>query len=611
MSQDSGRSTGRSLAGIVAAPAARLLAVLMVSALLLGAAALHGAAAQTGAAAAAAAAPAPERDCGPVSSSPQGADFRRTRPYEFCNFAGRDLRRANFDGVVLKGVSFIHARLQGASFRNARFLSGGSPFAAPVDFTAANLDGASFAQAQFESATYFTAANLSGAEFSGIDFTAARAVFGDQTLRLDDPKRRPSFRGAILNCEFIGQWNRVDLSGADLSACFGLLVTPATPGAPGHDFRQAVMNGVSFEGLDLRRSRWDGAQLRGARFAGAVLDDATGLGSTSDAASDLSGAVFTRASLKNVDLSHGKLNGANFTDAELSQANLSGASLGKADGIDAAARFDGAHMKNVNLSSADLTGATLRYASFYGTDGRVGSAWTCQTDVQRCTGAATGATCGCASAAGATLTGTAFTGAYLFGVDFGGSATTLNGTDFSGAMLAGASFRGASFTIEADPGRAPDFSGALLQGADLSGTDLRGVSFDDAAVDFGFNDDAAGLQLGNTMSVALTGLHTKFAGWTGSTAPCVQVSFAEATAFPMLGAGDAARTRTDGSNTCADGSSYVDGCGAPRPGPRSRANPRWNGDGSLRYWFQYDGTYQPAASPAAVCDGKPPEGSRW
>lgn len=536
-------------------------------------------------------------ECSPRGAIPGGLDFSGQRLVSR-NFAGRDLQQASFRGATLVGVSFVHARLRGADFRGATFESSSAPLPAPVDFTAADLDDTCFIGATFTGNTYFTAANLSAADFSGQDLTQAHAVFGDQGLRIDEPARRPRFQGATMSCEFFGDWNRIDLSNADLTACTAHFVT-AGDATQGHDFSGAILDGVSFEGLDLRFTRWDRAQLRGTRFTGATLDGATGLaGRSATDTRDLSGAVFTRASLRDVDLSHALLYGANFGNAEMTRVNLTGAFLGKGNGYDTAARFDGAHLKYVNLSHADLTGASFEYASLYGDVSRsASSGWTCRTDVQACT-PVTGPTCGCATVSGATLTGTRFANAFLYGVDFGGSTTIIRGTDFSGAVLVGASFSGATIAPEPDPGRPTDFTGAWLQGTDFTGTQLQGLSFDNAGVDFGVASGTGGTREGNFIYLRLTSAYTGFAGWPAAhPQPCLQLTFRTSTTIPSL----------DASNTCPDGGSYASGCGAPRPAPSPE--PRWAARAApaLPRWFGFDSTYAPRSSPSAICDGEPVE----
>lgn len=532
--------------------------------------------------------------CSPRATTPAGLDFSGKR-LEYEAFSGRDLRNANFEGATLVGVSFIHARLQGANFRNAVMLSGprGS-MTMPVDFTGADLDNACFIGAQFSGRTYFTAANLSGTDFSQQDLTAGKAIFGDQPMRIADPARRPIFRGVTMNCEFFGQWNRIDLSDAVLTACSTLYATK--PGAAqGHDFSGAVMNGVSFENMDLSRSRWSGAQLAGARFTNAILDDATGLSGTGPNDTRLlAGAVFTRASLLNVDLSYAQLYGANFTNAEMSRVNLTGAYLGQGGGVDVAASFDGAHMKFVNLTNADLTGTSFQFASLYANGGRSSPGWRCSTDVASCPATRTGATCSCATAAGATLTGANFSNAFLYGVDFGGATTTLRGTNFSGAVLVAASFSGATIAVEPDPGRATTFSGALLHGADLSGTRLFQISFNNASVDFGVTVNGV-VERSNTLYLQLPNGYTAFKNWSptvgGSGTTCVALTFMLSTTMPAL----------DENNTCPDGTSNADGCGPQLPGPNP--NPRFKAFAPpLQGVLRFPGTYPTAGESESACN---------
>src|SRR5690606_13479302 len=100
----------------------------------------------------------------------------------------------------------------------------------PTDFSFARLDNARFIGTRFTGTTYLTYASLTCADFSSSVLNNGNAVFGDSSLKFDpDAPCRAKFHGAQMNCEFLAQWDRLDLTGADISACTDLI-------QPGHDF---------------------------------------------------------------------------------------------------------------------------------------------------------------------------------------------------------------------------------------------------------------------------------------------------------------------------------------------------------------------------------------
>lgn len=302
----------------------------------------------------------PSPSC-PASLSANGHDYHGLT-LTLCSFAGQDLSNANFAGATLTGVIFIKTNLSGADFSGATFADSGSPYL-PTDFTLANLSNAKFVGAKFNGLTYLSYATLTCTDFSSSTGGAtdlSNANFGD-ALAVDPQQCRPKFRGTTMTCEMVAQWNLLDLSGANISACTAQLQT--VPGQPGHDFSGGMYSQVVFDGLDLSGSKWNGTVLEHASFQGAILDNATGLNGTPNAMSKLSGALFNNASVQNVDLSYAELYGANFTNANLSNASFAGAFLqantGATPPIERAAVFAGAHLPNVSFAAAQLQGASF------------------------------------------------------------------------------------------------------------------------------------------------------------------------------------------------------------------------------------------------------------
>lgn len=107
------------------------------------------------------------------------------------------------------------------------------------------------------------------------------------------------------------------------------------------DLRNAELEGVRFESMDLRGARFDGANLKGASFLQA----------------DLAGASFKGANLSKATLRAAKLNGAKFESARLMGAHLEYARL---DG----STFADADLRNACLYKARFDGADVRGARF-------------------------------------------------------------------------------------------------------------------------------------------------------------------------------------------------------------------------------------------------------
>ena len=510
-----------------------------------------------------------------------------------CNFKGLDLTNANFRDATLTAVVFIRANLTGADFSGATIADSQNP-AFPTDFSFATLTDAKFIGTVFNGPTYLTYSKGSCADFSQTNINNGNAIFGDSPLKIDPTKPcRTKFQNTTMNCEFVAQWNQLDLTGANIAACAEQLRT--VPPQPGHDFSGGIYNNVVFDNLDLSASKWAGAVLEYASFQGATLDNATGLNGTAGSPSRLSAAKFNKASVQNVDLSNAQLYGAQFTNADLSNSSFAGsflsANTAAVPPIETAAAFDGAHLKNVNLANAQLQGATFQSASFYGSFDGAAPTFPCKTTCAR-----PGFTCACATASGANLTGTNFFNAFLFGVDFSGATTTINGTLFGSAILTGASFAGAHFQVNG--GAAPDFTQTLLQGTTFdSNAILVNARLLNAFVDFGA---ASNPDQGNILYLLLNSAYTGFKGWSGASTPCVQLAYGSLTAVPPTI-----------SMTCPNGSSTV--CGAGNT-PGSLAN--WKSaitmaSNAVPGLYGADATYDKAPVDTGVCTNNATVDPKW
>jgi uncharacterized protein YjbI with pentapeptide repeats len=243
----------------------------------------------------------------------------------------------------------------------------------------------------------------------------------------------------------------------------------------------------------------------------------------------LEGIDLSGYDLSGYDLSGAVLQGAILDFADLDGANLLGAHLNKSPITLAAASLEGAFLRNANLAQADLSGAILTDANFYSTL-CVGSGG-CQCPPAGWSPARPT----CASAVGATMTGTIFGGAYLSGVDL--SSATPQGAQFGGAVLVGVNFTGAN--LSEDPnGTRTAFTGAFLQGVNFDNADVADADFTSAYVDVTSAEGA-------TMAFLLGSSHTKFTGYwqTPGTPPCLQVTYNASTTLPSIASG----------NICPDG----------------------------------------------------------
>ena len=498
--------------------------------------------------------------CPNLPSGPPGPDFSR-KDLSGVNFSGRDLRMANFSGSTLKGTVFIGADLTGANFSGAIVQQSESEDLRPTDFTGANLGNACFAGTVFKGRTYFTYADVSCTDFSGGTsgrrMSTGLAIFGPSPLKIDAASAcKPAFRGRVMNCEFVADWPRLDLGAGN--------------GAIGADLSQCA--------TQLAGMRLDGAMLDGVNLAGAVLDGASLVGATLKKANLDNASLQCRTDQGQcVDLHNANLQGATLLRANLSGANLQQAVLSGETG-GPAADLSSAHLRNVNLSFAQLTGANFTGANFYGTFSG------------KCTPNKDGFTSNCATAYGATMTGTAFTNAYLYGVDFG--ATAINGANFNGAVLVAADFSAATISTGSNNARTT-FAGAWLQGTNLDrAASLRYADLSNAYLDF--------RPRGNELYLLLPGsTYNRHACGAGGCKPsslvdvCVWLSYPESTVPESIN-----------SIICPDESATGAGCGRAQA---NGGNPHWKNTppaNTLQAWYGNDASYAPAASPGSICNGR-------
>jgi uncharacterized protein YjbI with pentapeptide repeats len=556
-------------------------------------------------------APAPAT-CSNLPSNPAGPDFSN-QDLSNMNFSRRDLRGANFSGATLKGTVFIGANLEGANFSNARVQASDREDLRPTDFTKANLGHACFSNIVFSGRTYFTYADLSCADFSRTNLAAGLAVFGPSPLNMDDSSCKASFRGAVMHCEFVADWPRLDLGSisdsmrTDLSACGRQLASLRLDKADLNRavFGNAVMDGISMAGANLTGADLTGASLgcakgQCANLAGANLDNArlnsARLDGANLASASMIGTQLARASLQCVDkqcvnLQQALLHGANLAQANLSGANLYRAVLSKGD-TNIAATLAGAQLKNVNLSFSTLTGVDASGANFYSDyPGR------CATTEPN----NAGTTRQCATAYKADMTDTRFSGAYLYGADFSGAQ--IRGGLFDSAVLTGATFTAASIDANSNGSRT-SFDHAHLEGTDLAGAALLAYAdLSNAYLDFRPQGNVLYLNLAASQ-------HNSFACPPQGCDPpsandvCVQLPYLPA---PVP------RSRTV---ICPDGAPADAGSGtACGPASPDGSNPRWKpraAQNDPAAWYANAATYAPAAAPASLCNGHPEKArARW
>ena len=208
---------------------------------------------------------------------------------------------------------------------------------------------------------------------------------------------------------------------------------------------------IDVTGLDTAVST--GTDFRGAHFGGrglvqATLEQATLDGATFQPGSDLTGIRFNRSSLKNVNLGGLRLYGASFTQANLESSSLVGALLSNNPdgGIPTTpADFTGARLKDVNRRERAAPGHRVsdrELLRILRADRPGRRAFPASPTAAECGSTrVTGYTCSCATAVGATMSRTDFSGAFLFGVDF---SDGVDGRRWGGvqrsAILVGANF---------------------------------------------------------------------------------------------------------------------------------------------------------------------------
>ena len=515
----------------------------------------------------------------------------------------------NFDGQTL--FDSLVGNFVNASFRGATL-----PGTLNGDFTGADFTGASFPGGAILSGTYdgacfksitggagglfeFWSASVAGADFSNTDSNNLMIVFWAVK-----PGGRVDFRNATVNCAVLALADSLVLGNFD-GAVFSdelseTVPAPCLPRQPLRArsalFRNFDLKGLSVAGYDVADSVFDGAQL----------DDTAGWAKASFAR-----ATFRQASLKRTDFEGATIVGVDFSGANLEEASFAGARF-PPDANGTATQFRRAHLKNVSFKGASAAGVQFDSASFYGT--MLGApSLSCKTltapvDPTACGSVAvTGRTCSCASMSNADLAGAVFTGAFLYGADFGsdlasgGGATVLVGTDFSNAVLVGANFTGAQLTDNGGQGGPlTRFDGALLQGAAFdAAASARRVSFAGAFVDAGL--PAAGSQAKNSVYWLLAEETTQFPGWTLPGRPCLHLEYDQWSAVPQ---------NTQGS-VCADGQSYGEGCGAlvaNHNAAGTPVNPRWKPAGTLlerQGWYRRSSTYE-AVTESTSCGGVAP-----
>lgn len=446
------------------------------------------------------------------------------------------LKYAKLSANTLAPVLWKSVDLTGAVFTDLQGKTLSSQ-AQPLDLTGAVLTGASLQNAILDYATGIPAATLTGTVFDGGSLKGCNL----QKAVLDGT----SFQAADLTG---ATWAGASLKRTNLDHAVGIGKI---------DFSTVTIEYTSFRYLDLT-----GNSLAGKDLQTIILDDATGLSGT-----DMSLVKLNNASLKHVNLSAANLQGAQLNRANLDGANMAGVQLDKPPGQNTNAAFlTQAFLRNVNLSQAKMAAADFTNANFFGSIA-VGSN-TCQPD-------SNGFTQGCATASGATMDGTVFSGTYLFGVDF--SSSKGSGTVFGGAFLAGANFSGAQLVVETS-GQTTGFPSAFLQGTHFDGTTFTGtMSFSSAFVDYTGTDNKA--------IVYLPGENTQFAGYWGTAGEraCVRMEYKGTTAPPA----------TDNNTICPDGNQHSGGCGDP-----NAANSFWASGTSLTGRASFENSPPPYNNPS-------------
>lgn len=486
------------------------------------------------------------------------------------NFSLQDLTGANFTNATIVGGNFVRATLKGARFDGATFKGVAGHPTHLTDFTQADLSNATFTNAKFESPTYFTYATLTCADFSNTVLNNGNAVFGDEALIYAKPINagdcRVKFRSATMSCEFIDDWRNFDLTGANVAACFAKL--------SGRNFSGAILDGVNLDNAIL-----DGADLSNASLIQASLRGAS-----------LQCLQLSQGNPPQcVDASNAQLQGAHLDNANLTGASLLAAVLTNNGNNVGSATLTQAHLKNVNLAGASLSGADFTFANFYGEN---------PVDPGGC-GFKGNFTNACASAKGATMTGTKFIDAYLYGVDFSGK-TTILGVDFQNAVLVAANFNGATIGVSPVSGASTSFRASYMQGTNLDkAISTSTYDLSDAFFDFPANGNRVFVNLGGAT-------HNAFACGTPSTCQpasgqnvCVNAPYGPTT-VPATSALITCPNRSSGP--CGVPGST--GSNPPWKSPLSIGDPAVGNDPPPLGWYYEAATFTPPADPSVVCDNK-------
>jgi uncharacterized protein YjbI with pentapeptide repeats len=413
-----------------------------------------------------------------------------------CNLSGVDLSGltltgGSFPNSTFSGANLGQTKLDGAALDHADF-SGAATTLAGADFTGSTLHCAKFIGADLTAATF-------GAVNAGTQLTT------DFSCRLDLTTARLT-RASLPPAV----WRYLDLSGAAIAGLTGApLSTPQDP----LDLRGAILSGVNLAEVQL-----DSANL------GCV--PATETYNGTQVCTQLVQTTLFKATLRQATLVSANLQGATLDYANLAGANLCTAQLNESPTTRTSASLVGAQLKNVNLAGADLGGATFSSANFY------------SEGPGSCVPESCALSAPCATATGATMNSTDFSGAYLNGVDMSGGQTTAQGANFSGALLVGVDFSNANLSNDPLSGSPTKFIGAFLQGSDFTGTNVANANFTDAFVT---------PETGATMIFQLdASAHAAFAGYRvtpGATPGCVLFTYDQPITLPT----------TDSGNTCPSG----------------------------------------------------------
>lgn len=353
------------------------------------------------------------------------------------SFAGMDLTDANLSNAILEGVDLHGLTLSGAQLQGAR-LKGANLNGAILtrsskgraDFTNADLTSTTFVGAQLDGVSFqFT--TLSCTDFSSTNISTS--TFGP-ALNVPTPQPgscRVKFSGATLSCEFIGSWALLDLTQANVSACWSQL--------KGGNFANALMPGVQLSSgdpnnpTDLTGTKWNGANLVGASFAAAILANADFSGTVNSPGADLTNANLTFTSAPSANFNYADLSADQSASNPLPAARLNFAYLGNSS-------FQNANLRFADFGSTDLTGNMAVFLA-------------------------------------ATLDGARFQSANLSGIDFSGVTSAL-GIDLTNANLTNSNLKNLKLrpntfnTCGSQTTLSANLTGAFLCGGTLDNTDL-------------------------------------------------------------------------------------------------------------------------------------------